>query len=139
MTTPLADVPILSAAGLTDRWTTLLDPPTFDARALWLMWLDDDGRQLPLVVPVDGIPPVPDRGVLRGLLGLHDAVAAEHLAGEGHLAMALCRPGHADVTEDDAEWAGALRELLDDGLADGTWSLHLAAGGSVLALVDLPC
>ena len=136
MTTQLTDVPIRSAEELTDRWKALLDPPTFDARALWLMWLDD-GRQLPLVIPVDGIPPVPDRGMFQGLLHLHEAVAAEHLTGEGHLAMALCRPGRAALDDDDHEWADALHDLLDDGRIDGTWSLHLAAGGQVVPLVDL--
>jgi len=69
------------------------------------------------------------------LLQLHEAVTGDHLAGEGHLAMALCRPGAPAITEDDDEWAEALHDLLDDGRIDGTWSLHLAAGGSVLPLV----
>ena len=138
MTTPsLAEVPIRSADELTTRWTVLLDPPVFGARSLWLMWIDDDGLMLPLVIPVDGIPSVPDRDVLGGLLDLHDAVAAEHLDGDGHLAMALCRPGRPEIIEDDDEWAEALHDRLDDGQIDGTWSLHLAAGGSVLPLVGL--
>jgi hypothetical protein len=136
-TPPLAGIPIPGNEELTDHWTSLLAPPVFGARALWLTWLDDDYRPLPLVVPVDGIPPVPDRGMLQGLLHLHDAVATEHLTGEGHLAMALCRPGPPAITEDDDEWAEALHDLLDDGQIDGTWSLHLAAGGQVLPLVDL--
>ena len=101
------------------------------------MWLGSDGRMLPIVVPVDDVPSVPDAGMLRGLLQLHDAVSAEHLAGEGHLAMALCRPGRPAITADDDEWAEALRELLDDGPIDGTWSLHLAAAGAVLPIVNL--
>jgi hypothetical protein len=138
MTKPsLADVPIRTAAALADRWTTLLDPPVFGARSLWLMWLDSESRMLPVVVPVDGIPPVPDAGMLRGLVELHDAVTAEHLFGEGHLAMALCRPGPPAITEDDDEWAEALRERLDDGQLDGTWSLHLAAAGIVVPIVGL--
>jgi hypothetical protein len=134
---PLADVPIRTAAELTRRWTTLLDPPVFGARSLWFVWLDADGRMFPVVVPVDGIPHVPDSDTLRGLLRLHDTVTAEHLAGGGHLAMALCRPGPPAITVDDDEWAEALRELLDDGQIDGTWSLHVAAAGAVLPMVDL--
>ena len=134
---PLADVPIRTAADLTERWTTVLAPPVFGARSLWLMWLGADGRMLPIVVPVDDIPLVPDAGMLHGLLQLHDAVTAEHLGGEGHLAMALCRPGRPAITEDDGEWAEALRDRLDDGQIDGTWSLHLAAAGTVLPIVDL--
>ena len=134
-TSPVALAPVRSAEELTARWAFMLEPPVFGARALWLAWLHDDGRMLPIVIPVDDIPPVPDDGMLQGLLQLHDAVAEEHLAGEGHLAMALCRPGLPAITEDDEEWAAALHDLLDDGRIDGTWSLHLAAGGSVVPLV----
>jgi hypothetical protein len=139
MTTPsLDDVPIRTAEELTARWEAMLEPPVFGARALWMTWLADDGRMLKVVVPVDDIPLVPDRGMLEGLLRLHDAVAAEHLAGEGHLAMALCRPGRPSMTEDDEEWAEALHALLDDGQIDGSWSLHLAAGGTVQPLTGFP-
>jgi hypothetical protein len=134
---PLADVPIRSAADLTRRWMTVLDPPVFGARSLWLAWFGSDGRMLPVVVPVDDIPVVPDARMLHGLLELHDAVTAEHLAGEGHLAMALCRPGRPAITEADDEWAEALRDLLDDGQIDGTWSLHVAAAGAVMPIVGL--
>ena len=63
---------------------------------------------------------------------MHEGISAEHLDGEGHLAMALCRPGRPEITEDDDGWAEALREVLDDGQIDGTWSLHLAAAGRVV-------
>jgi hypothetical protein len=133
----LADVPIRSAADLTDRWGAVLDPPVFGARSLWLMWLDSGGRMLPVVIPVDDVPAVPDRAITSGLLALHDAVAEEHLRGEGHLALALCRPGRPEITEDDDEWAEELRAALD-GVLDGTWSLHLAAAGYVVPLVTAP-
>jgi hypothetical protein len=134
---PLADVPVRSAADLTRRWATLLDPPVFSARSLWLAWLDTDGRMLPIVVPVDELPPLPEWSTLSGLLTLHDAVAEQTGWAEGHLAFALCRPGPATVVEDDAEWADALESELD-GMLDGTWSLHLAAAGRVLPVVSPP-
>jgi hypothetical protein len=134
---PLADVPVRSAADLTRRWATLLDPPVFSARSLWLAWLDTDGRMLPIVVPVDELPPLPEWSTLSGLLTLHDAVAEQTGWAEGHLALALCRPGPAAVLEDDAEWADALESELD-GMLDGTWSLHLAAAGRVLPVVSPP-
>ena len=133
-TPPLADVPIRSADDLTRRWTALLDPPVLGTRSLWLCWCGSDHRLLPVVVPVDDLPLLPDHGVLRGLLALHDAVNERTDCVDGHLAMALCRPGPPLVTAEDDEWAEALREDLDSGI-DGSWSLHLAAGGSVLPLV----
>ena len=135
MTTPrLADVPIRSAEELTAHWTALLDPPTFGARALWLTWLRDEGRPLPVIIPVEDLPRLPSHTLLSGLLSLHEAICAEHLSGSGHLALALCRPGQADISDDDDAWVDALSEVLDDRI-DGTWSLHLAAGGNVVPLV----
>ena len=137
-TPPLADAPIRSAADLTDRWRTLLDPPEFTARSLWLTWLGADGRQLPVVVPVEDVPQRPDPALLVGLREVHGGVLHDQLGATGHLALALCRPGDPAITEDDDAWADALRSVLDDEQTGGSWSLHVAAGGSVLPLVDLP-
>ena len=136
MTTPeLARVPVRSPLALTRRWVALLAPPIFSARSLWLTWLDDSGLMLPLVIPIDDVPLGPDDWVLRGILQMHDTVIAQR--GVAHLALALCRPGEAVLTEDDDEWVEALREELDDAI-DETWSLHLAAGGAVVPVVDYP-
>ena len=134
---PLAEIPIRTADDLTRRWTTLLEPPVFGARSLWLAWLDDDGLMLPVVVPVDDVPQRPDGPLISGLLQLHDAVVEQRLGDGGHLAMALCRPGRPQVTEDDDAWAEVLQLELDEAI-DGTWSLHLAAAGSVTTLMDPP-
>ena len=135
MTPPaIASDPVRSAAELTDRWRTLLEPPMFRARSLWLAWFDAEGRQSPVVVPVEDLPESPDAGMYAGLRGLNGAVAESQ--GRGcHVALALCRPGAATVTDSDDEWVAALSEVFD-GLAHQTWSLHLAAGGQVLPLVD---
>src|SRR3954454_24304226 len=133
---PLIDVPVSSAAELLQRCRMLLEPPVFGARSLWLAWLDD-GFMVPLVIPVDDVPAVPDTRLISGVLHLNDVVAEEKLTGQGHLALALCRPGSAVITEDDDEWGYLLHEMLDDQL-EITWSLHLAAGGQVVPLVDAP-
>ena len=134
-TPPLAQVPVRSAAELTRRWVAVLDPPVFAARSLWLLWLTGDGRSLPLVVPVDDLPAVPDRLTLRGLADVHETLTEDLDA--THLAMALCRPGHAVVTVEDDAWAEGLRAVLDDAVGS-SWSLHLAAGGRVVPVVELP-
>jgi hypothetical protein len=133
-TPPLIDVPVRSAEELTARWADLLEPPVFGSRALWLTWLHD-GRMLPIVVPAEDLPQFPDNAMLFGLLALHEAISEEHLDGGGHLALALCRPGHPEVTAEDDAWVGLLSEVLDDRI-EGSWSLHLAAGGSVVPLVE---
>jgi hypothetical protein len=134
MTIPaLAEVPVRSADELTARWYSLLDPPEFAARSLWLTWFGTDGRQAPVVVPVDDVPLVPGVETLIGLRQLHELMLFDLLGGRGRLAMALCRPGSGSPTPDDEAWVEALRELLDD----ASWSLHLAADGVVVPLVAL--
>lgn len=136
MTTPqLAETPVRSDLELTRRWVALLAPPIFGARALWLTWIGDDGVQLPLLLPIDDVPRRADPTMLPDLAELHAMVLTEQLGGRGHLAMALCRPGGARPDDDDHAWAEALGALFDD-LPGSTWSLHLAAGGQVQALVE---
>jgi hypothetical protein len=136
VTTPeLASVPVRSSLALTRRWVTLLAPPVFGARSLWLTWLDTSGLMLPLVIPIDDVPLVPEGYALRGLRQMHETIAEQRDV--AHLALALCRPGEAIVTEDDEAWAAFLRDGLEDQI-DETWSLHLAAGGRVEPLVDAP-
>ena len=126
-----------SALALTRRWVALLQPPTFGARSLWLAWFDADGRQSPVLVPVDDLPVTPDPSMFEGLRLLNETVVSAQLGDHCHLAMALCRPGEAVVSESDDEWVDALGDLFD-GLVGQTWSLHLAAGGRVEPLVEAP-
>ena len=135
---PLADVPIRSDEDLTRRWASLLDPLVFTARSLWLTWIDHDGLALPVVLPIDDIPLVPDPEMLEGLRRVHVGVARSHLPLGGCLAIALCRPGRPEVTEDDEAWAEALREAFDGVPVAPYPSLHLAAGGHVSELEPPP-
>ena len=136
-TPPLADVPIRSDEELTARWADMLEPLVFGARSLWLTWIDDEGLMLPVVLPVDDIPLLPDPEMLEGLRRLHVGVAASHLPRGGSLAMALCRPGLPQITKDDEAWAKALREAFDGVPVAPYPTLHLAAGGRVLP-IELP-
>lgn len=136
-TTPLPAAPVLSPLELTARWSDLLlNPPTFSMRSLWLGWMGPDGVMLPLLAPVDGLPHVPDPGAIDGMLALHRA-AVEYTGTPLHLATALTRPGAPAVTANDAAWAEALRTGLGERI-DGSWSLHLAASGTVTPMVNPP-
>lgn len=132
---PLADVPVRTAEELTQRWEKLLEPPVFSARSLWLTWLDD-GLVLPVVLPVHDVPAVPDRLLLATLVQVHESIVETHCVGTAHLALALCRPGRVKVSKDDEAWERGLAEAFLP--TNGTWSLHLAAGGTVVPMVDLP-
>ncbi|MGY2065575.1 hypothetical protein [Blastococcus sp. SYSU DS0619] len=137
-TSSLTDAPVRSADDLTARWHAVLGSAGSGGRSLWLTWFAPDGRQLPVVVPVEDLPLAPDPALLVGLREVHGSVLGDQLGGAGHLALALCRPGGPEITADDDDWAEALRSVLDDERVPGSWSLHLAAGGSVLPLVAAP-
>lgn len=132
---PLADVPVRTAEELTQRWEQLLDPPVFPGRSLWLTFLDD-GLMTSVVIPVDDVPAVPDRPFLANLAEVSASLVGTLCTGTAHVATALCRPGRVRVTEDDEAWERGLGEAFLT--TSGTWSLHLAAGGSVVPMVDLP-
>ncbi len=132
---PDRTTPVRTTAELTSRWHQQLGVPVFTARSLWLTWLDD-GVPLPVVIPVDDVPAVPDRPLLAHLAQVCGSVAESHASGAAHVAMALCRTGSAPATADDRAWERGLREAFD--AAGLPWSLHLAAGGSVTPLAGLP-
>jgi hypothetical protein len=132
---PLADVPVRTAEDLTQRWEQLLDPSVFSARSLWLTWLDG-GLMLPVVIPVDDVPAAPDRLLLANVARASESIAESYGLGTPHVAIALCRPGRVKVTKDDEAWERGLAEAFRT--TKGTWSLHLAAGGTVVPMVDLP-
>ncbi|MGI5129724.1 hypothetical protein ACQEVB_23150 [Pseudonocardia sp. CA-107938] len=76
-------------------------------RRLWLMFVDGDGLQSPVVMPVDDLPPAPTPALIGGLqhvlTGLRD-----HLAG-GSVLLTLERHGPDEVLAADLAWAAALR------------------------------
>jgi hypothetical protein len=129
---PLADVPIRSEEELTARWAGMFEPPVFGSRTLWLTWIDADGFMLPVVVPIEDFPEVPDAELGDGLRRVHVGVAQSHLPRGGRLALALCRPGQPQVTKGDEAVAEALCEAFDGVPVAPYPSLHLAAGGRVL-------
>jgi hypothetical protein len=136
-TPPLADVPVTTQRGLRERWADVLAPPVFSARSLWIMWLRPDGTALPTLVPIDELPHRFDPGSARSLVELAATISEEHSGGDGHVAFALCRPGHPASTPGDQEWAAGLHRAA--ARADlRSWSLHLAAGGAVVTLVEPP-
>jgi hypothetical protein len=132
---PLANVPVRTAEDLTRRWHVLLEPPVFSARSLWLTWFDN-GLMLPVVIPIDDIPTRPDPEMLTNLVHVCESIAESHVGGECHVGLALCRPGERRVTRDDEAWAAGLRSAFAS--SEATWSLHLAAGGSIVPMVAMP-
>jgi hypothetical protein len=136
-TPPLAGAPVTTRRGLRRHWAAVLEPPVFAARSMWIMWLRADGSTLPTLVPIDELPRQFDAVATSGLVELALTISEEHGGGQGHVAFALCRPGHPICTGGDQEWADGLqRAATRAGLH--SWSLHLAAGGAVVPVVHPP-
>lgn len=98
----LGDLPILDDDALLDRATTLIERGA--VRRMWLLLLDDERRQLPLLPQIEGTPVSPDAGTAATLAALLTGVAEV----AAHVAVVLERPGSARATPDDLAWADAL-------------------------------
>lgn len=111
MTTPnFADAPpLLTDTDVLLRVEQLVGPAVADS-TLWIMWVDGDGRQAPVVMPVDELPRRPEPAQLDGLttvLGeLRDDFRTD--MGAGSVIFTLERLGPAVVQPQDRLWADAL-------------------------------
>jgi hypothetical protein len=82
-------------------------------RQLWILFVDGDGRQSPVVVPIAEVPHRPERrglaGLARVLAGLRAELVTEH--GPGAVIIVRERTGADAVLDADREWAAALAEV----------------------------
>jgi hypothetical protein len=81
-------------------------------RQLWILFVDGDGRQSPVVVPIADVPHRPEprglAGLTRVLRGLRGELVTDR--GPGAVIVARERPGGDTVLDADREWAAALAE-----------------------------
>ena len=98
----LGHAPLDDGLSLLDRARTLVGRGL--VRRIWLLLLDDERRQLPLLPQIDGLPVSPDAGTASTLRTLLDRLG-EHAA---HVAIVLERPGGAEPEPDDLAWADAI-------------------------------
>jgi hypothetical protein len=121
---------IRTNADLVAFWTTLMGPGQFGQRSLWLVFLDEQNRTLPIVVPIDDVPAEPDALMISNL-----AKIVAELASNGDAAsvvLLLSRPGADVVTAADRRWATVLGAELGS-VTDRP--VHLATHGRVQILV----
>ena len=106
--------PLMTDAAVLVRVERLVGPAAADRR-LWIMWVDGDGRQAPVVVPIDGIPRHPDPSQLDGLAevlaGLRNELTTE--LGPCSVILTLERLGLDGVLPGDHTWAAALAEVCE--------------------------
>ena len=104
------DLPAVTTdAMLQDRVTELLTKA--NQRQFWMMFLDDEAKQIPALIPVDNIPIVPGPEGRRNLPEmLSSAMEATQAAS---LVLVLERYASSALTPADCEWALSLHNACD--------------------------
>jgi hypothetical protein len=116
------DTVIRSHADLFTLWRGLMGPGGFSVATIWLVFLDQDNRLQPLIVPIEDIPTEPDAPFLRSLVWIvRDLIDSGDASS---VAVLISRPGGPAMLGSDRRWARALRAELGDELA--VWPIHLA-------------
>jgi hypothetical protein len=129
---PLSTEPLLTEAAVIDRIAGLLGSFGVVDRTMWILFLDADRVQLPMLMPIDDFPEQPDEPLIAGLMQVFQD--QERREGGG-VVLALERPGPGPSTADDRRWA----EALDSAARSFGVTLHgiyLAAAGQVTRLTD---
>jgi hypothetical protein len=81
-------------------------------RQLWVMLLDADGWQLPTLIPVAGLPLLPENETITHLVAAISDVLSTEAPG-GSVILTLERPGSDAVTTSDLSWGTCLRSSFD--------------------------
>jgi hypothetical protein len=108
---PIDLPPLVSDEDVLERVAKLVGTAISD-RQLWLMLVDGDGRQTPVVVPISGMPRNPDARGLTGLTRVLSGLRAELATDRGPGAVILTRErrGSDEVSPLDRAWATALAD-----------------------------
>jgi hypothetical protein len=105
----LLAVPVITDADVLNRVSAIISPAARRHRTLWLFFLQDDGTQVNLIVPVDGVPERPDASLVANVC----RVASESVAQTASLTSVIItfsRPGTPLVTTADLRLLRALRQ-----------------------------
>lgn len=98
--------PLTTDAAIEDRTLNLIG--TAGSRQLWLMMLDAHDQQLPVVIPLDDLPRLPNTASTDALIGRAAAILAQ--AGGCQLVLVWERPGRGRLLPHDTAWARAVAE-----------------------------
>lgn len=115
METPRSELlatPVRTDADVLARVALIIDDEARRLRALWLFFLDGDGLQNEVVVPIDCIPARPDPQIAGTVCHVVSRLltGAESDAPDGAAIITLSRPGIADLGDADRHWLAALQQ-----------------------------
>jgi hypothetical protein len=125
--------PLLTEDDVTRRVASLVGPALRDG-TLWLLFVDGDDRQAPVVMPVEDMPDLPDE-LVTALGDVLDGFLPElaTAAGPGSVVFVRERLGPSDVLPVDRVWAAALGGMCRSrGIA--LRGIHLSTPRAVLRM-----
>lgn len=130
------DLPtLLTDADVLARVRRLIGPACTD-RQLWIMFVDGDGRQAPVVMPISDLPRHPEPGGVANLPsvlgGVHEQLRTD--LGPGSVILTLERLGPDRTLPQDREWAQALTDACSEGRVE-LRGLFLSTRGGVRRLL----
>ena len=125
--TPDPDAIIATDADARELLSTMLGPAL--RRQLWAFLLASNGRQLPIVIPIDGIPASPSDEELRSIVSSLGQVLDEYGPG-GSVLFALERPGDETPHGFDELWADGLHSAAEDEAVD-VFAIYLVHDGGL--------
>jgi hypothetical protein len=108
-----APAPLSTDEEILARIGLILDADARQQRSLVVQFLDAQDRELPVVVPVDGIPRQPDGPTVTNLCWIISQVLDEHAPG-GSVVLTLTRPGSDEIGSEDRGWRDAIASAAAD-------------------------
>jgi hypothetical protein len=105
----LLATPVRTDAEVLARVSVMIDVRERALQTLWLFFLDRDELQSEVVVPIDGIPDLPDPRLVGNVCYLVSQVLSGDQS-DGSAVIALSRPGSAELGEMDLHWLRALQQ-----------------------------
>jgi hypothetical protein len=108
------------------------------ARQLWIMFVDGDGRQAPVILPISDIPLRPEPRVIDNLAAVMAGMCADLTTdvGCGSVVLTLERIGRDAVLAGDRQWADALQEACNRAGA-AVRGVYLSTSGGVHRILSV--
>jgi hypothetical protein len=113
METPRSELlatPVRTDADVLARVALIIDDEARRLRALWLFFLDLDGLQNEVVVPIDCIPALPDSQIAGTVCHVVSRLLSSADEPDGSAIITLSRPGVAELGDADRHWLSALQD-----------------------------
>jgi hypothetical protein len=103
----LALIPVRTDTDVLARVDAIIDPAARRDRTLWLFFLNPDGTQPQVVMPIDDIPAYPEPDDAEGLFEMLAHLFDPDGPG-GSLVVTITRSGTTELTDSDRRWAAVL-------------------------------